>query len=63
MKNNKLMKLFLSFLMVLTISCTNANLITEVTLDNYDSQVEFFNQNQNKNEDGEKSPLINYINE
>lgn len=57
MKNNKLMKLFLSFLMVLTISCTNANLITWLTSDNYDSQVELFN------EDGEKSPFIDYINE
>ena len=57
MKNNKLMKLFLSFLMVLTISCTNANLFTELALGNYDSQVELFN------EDGEKSPFIDYINE
>lgn len=58
MKNNKLMKLFLSFLVVLTITCTNANLITELTLDNYDSQVELFNE-----DDGEDSPFINYINE
>ncbi len=57
MKNNRLMKLFLSFLMVLTITCTNANLITGLTSDNYDSQVELFN------EDGEKSPFIDYINE
>lgn len=53
MKNNKLMKLFLSLLMVLTISCTNANLITELTLDNYDSQVELFAEDNN----GENSPL------
>lgn len=58
MKKNKLMKLFLSFLVVLTITCTNANLITELTLDNYDSQVELFNE-----DDGEDSPFINYINE
>ena len=42
MKNNRLMKLFLSILMVLTITCTNANLITELNLDNYDSKVELF---------------------
>ena len=52
MKNNKLMKLFLSFLMVLTLTCTNVNLITDLNLDNYDSQVELFA------EDGEKSPYI-----
>lgn len=51
MKNNRLMKLFLSFLMVLTITCTNANLITGLNLDNYDSQVELLA------EDEEDSPL------
>lgn len=54
MKNNKLMKLFLSFLMVLTISCTNANLFTELALGNYDSQVELFNED----EDGDSSPFF-----
>lgn len=57
MKSNKPMKLFLSFLIVLTITCTNANFITGLTSENYDSQVELFN------EDGEKSPFIDYINE
>lgn len=47
MKNNKLMKLFLSFLMVLTITCTNANLITKLDLHNYDSHVELFAENGN----------------
>lgn len=46
MKNNKLMKLFLSILMVLTITCTNRNLITEFNLDNYDSQVELFAEDE-----------------
>ena len=44
MKSNKPMKLFLSFLIVLTITCTNANFITGLTSDNYDSQVELFNE-------------------
>lgn len=52
MKNNKLTKLFLSFLIVLTITCINANLFSELDLDNYDSQIELFV------EDGENSPLI-----
>lgn len=54
MKNNKLMQLFLSFLMVLTITCTNANLITGYDFENYDSQLELFA------EDGETSPFIEH---
>jgi hypothetical protein len=54
MKNNKLMKLFLSFLMVLTITYTNTNLITKLDLHNYDSQVELLS------DDGEDSPIGNW---
>ena len=50
MKNNKLMKLFLSLLMILTLTCTNTNLTTKLDLHNYDSQVELFS------DDGENSP-------
>ena len=53
MKNNKLMKLFLSLLIALNITCANANLITEFDLGNYDSQIELLE------EDGEESPFIN----
>lgn len=50
MKNNKLMKLFLSFLIVLTITSTNANIISGINF-SYDSQVELLS------EDGEESPV------
>lgn len=45
------MKLFLSFLIVLTITCTNANIISGINF-SYDSQIELFA------EDGENSPYI-----
>lgn len=57
MKYNKLMKLFLSFLMVLTITCTNVNIFTEATLGNYDSQVELFAEDSK----GENSPLDPFL--
>ncbi len=40
MKSNKLMKLLLSLLMVLTIACTNAEIISTATFSNYDSQIQ-----------------------
>lgn len=51
MKNNKLMKLFLSFLIVLTITCTNANILSGIHL-NYNSQIELLS------EDDEEDPYI-----
>lgn len=41
MKNNKLMKLLLSFFMVLTITCTKTETILNTTSIHYDSQIEF----------------------
>lgn len=52
MKKNNLLKIFLSLLITLTITCTNTNLIIGLELDNYDSQIELFV------EDGEDSPYI-----
>ena len=52
MKKNNLLKIFLSLLITLTITCTNTNLIIGLELVNYDSQIELFV------EDGEDSPYI-----
>lgn len=51
MKSNKLMKLLLSLLMVLTIACTNAEIISTATFSHYDSQIQLLR------EDFEDSPL------
>lgn len=53
MKNNRLMKLFLSILMVLTITCTNANLILGFNLNNGDLKIELFAEDSNN----ENSPF------